>query len=510
MPPDGPRDGLAGPGVIVPAAHCTGTRHDTETALAGELAGALTPFLRTLINRRPVVALCTKSTDEPHWRALLESAGAAKVLTVDLTDLTLTERLLGGRRTVTTAIEHLALQHDVARALGGHQLLASFDPGGDAVVLAPDPLEITSIGGRCSLAVKPPVAHLVEHKTLVDGLWDLMGVDRQPSLVCDVTPTLPSQIAALDQGEGVVVSCQRRGHAPTVGGEHIWWVRRGRLPATFPPLTSRDLRARVMPLLVGQPLRLHGMIVGGNVACFPVMELLSLPRPADGTFQWGGSVPARHLPTTARVHLHQVAARAGRWLAAHGYSGGFAIDGIRTDEGYWPTELTGRLTAAFEGVDSAVRVPVYAANLVARAATHAQPSSGTLIEQTTPLLAELLTALTARVLDATRADIYGAATDATSHGTHQLRWTPTGLTAEPSPATGTQNSAGTIALTRNPRGWLLHCQLHAPAPLLPDLPWGSLAPLVYHLSDQVYGTSFGQLDPPFGLPPTPRGVIGPS
>jgi len=60
------------------------------------------------------------------------------------------------------------------------------------------------------------------------------------------------------------------------------------------------------------------------------------------------------------------------------------------------------------------------------------------------------------------------------------------------------NVDGWLMLTRSIRGWLLTASLNA-AHFPLGGPIGRLAPEVFRLSDQVFGTDFDDLAPPFGV-----------
>lgn len=59
---------------------------------------------------------------------------------------------------------------------------------------------------------------------------------------------------------------------------------------------------------------------------------------------------------------------------------------------------------------------------------------------------------------------------------------------------------GVLTLTRSPRGRLLHARLD-PEAIPRHRPAGAIAPQIFELSDAVFGTTFGELTPPFGIAP---------
>lgn len=449
-----------------------------------QLRQSIIASLRDAIGGRRAIMFLSQGADAAAWRVLLHEAGVQDVLLLALDD----DKVLsatGQRRPVSGVTSHLELQHAIIDGLTGSSPVApavqQFDPRHRAVVLASDPLDVTNAGGREVLGRKPAAARFGEHKTIIDSLWELAGIDRAEAVVCDLSPRLPAVIRALGHPRGIVLSCERRGAGPHAGGEGLWWSMDGTIPPTFPALGSPGIRLRIMPLLQGLPCRVHGLVSGEETTVFPPLELVSLPRPATATFFWAGAVPARTLTPTARTRLDALTAAIGAWLTSLGYSGAFAVDGIWTSDGYRPTELTPRLTSAFEGAEPLHRVMLHAANMITRSGRHLAGRSA---------LAHL-----AEEALADRIDVYGASPTATSSGRYALEWTSNGPRIG-----GTSGDRGSLALARSLRGWSLHARLH-PDDLPADQPVGVLAPEIFKLSDKVFGTQFGELTPPFGLHP---------
>ena len=449
-----------------------------------ELRQSIAASLREAIGKRRVLVFLPRGADAPHWESLLHEAGVDDVLLVELDDDKLLSTI-GAHQPVSGVTSHLQLQHAIIDELTSSTpidpVVQQFDPKHQAVVLAPDPLDLTSTGGREVLGPKSAAARVVEYKTIIDSLWELACIDRAEAVVCDLSPRVPAVIRALGSPPGVVLSCEHRGTGPHAGGESMWWSLDGKLPSSFPSLDRPGIRLRIMPLLHGLPCRIHGMTSNGETAVFPPLELVSLPRPASGTFFWAGAVPARTLTPAVRAHLHALTISIGTWLTAFGHSGAFAVDGIWTSQGYRPTELTPRLTSAFEGAEPMQRVLLDAANLIARSGRR-------------PAELSSLARLAEKAL-ADRIDIYGASSTASASGRYALEWTPAGPRID-----GTVPVRGFLGLGRSPRGWSLHARLQ-PDELSPDDPVGVLAPQVFKLSDEIFGTGFGELAPPFGLVP---------
>ena len=210
--------------------------------------------------------------------------------------------------------------------------VASFDPSGVAPLLLPDPLDPVRAGRRRRLGMRPRSVSAFEDKTVVDSLWDAIGIARASSVVIDGVHDLVDIGKRVDQGHGVVCSVQPIGASPSAGGDGIWWWR----DDVPPRLNVHDCRVRVMPLLSGAPVRLHGLVTREQIVCFPPMEIVTLPRLDRGTFLCTGSVTSSVLDPT----LDELTGTIGTGLRERlDYRGAFSVDGILTTSGFVPTDL---------------------------------------------------------------------------------------------------------------------------------------------------------------------------
>lgn len=426
-----------------------------------------------------LIVVCGRADDAAAWQDLL---GPARCLAIALDDAPPEVR----PRTLRGASDHLAWQHHAVGGLDGSGWLAgpadAFDPDYTATLVLPDPLDPPNAGARRRFGVRQPAWRLFEDKTVVDTVWDAAGVPRARSIVSDGAADLAMLGAVVDQGTGVVCSCQPRGAAPSAGGDGIWWWRNGPPPTTIPTDELETWRVRLMPLLEGIPVRLHGLALATRVIPFPPMELVTLPRPEQGTFLCAGAVPM--LGDTA--DLVSQTERIGVGLRDRlGYRGGFSVDGILTRTGFQPTDLNARLTSAMEATPSDRRVLLHAVNLLAREGN--EPDTGAVAQ-----LAEDMFSI------GNTCTIYGAATSADDSAPRKawVRWAGDRLVAAAS-----NDADGSLVITPSPRGWLLTTTL-ATARLPGGGRVGPWAPEVFRLSDEILGTNFGHLAPPFGTRPS--------
>jgi len=436
------------------------------------------PPINQLLPDGKVIVVCGRADDAAAWQDLL---GPARCLALALDDAPPETR----RRTLPGASSHLAWQHHAIGGLDGSGGLAgpadAFDPDNAATLVLPDPLDPPHAGVRRRIGVRHPAWRLFEDKTVVDTLWDVAGFPRAPSVISDGTADLATLGAIVDQGTGVVCSCQPIGAGPSAGGDGIWWWRDGPPPATIPTAKPGAWRVRLMPLLEGVPVRLHGMTLATRVIPFPPMELVTLPRPGQGSFLCAGAVPTLWDTADLVAQTERIGAGLRERL---GYRGGFSVDGILTASGFLPTDLNARLTSAMEAAPSARRVLLHAVNLLARDGI--EPGTS-VVEQ---LVAEIFAA-------GATCTIFGAATRADERATRKasVRWDGDRLVSDPSGADGA------LVVTPSPRGWLLTATL-ATARMPGGGRVGPVAPEVFRISDEVLGTDFGDLAPPFDTQPT--------
>lgn len=359
-----------------------------------------------------------------------------------------------------------------------------FDPAGQAVLLVTDPLDPPALGHRRHLGGKHPSWAMFEYKSVVDTLWDAIGLPRAESLVFDQPGTLlrPSGLGAAD----IVLAAQRRGDEPSAGGGDVRLLTGG---ASIPvgPM-SLPQRIRAMPALAGLPCRVHGLVLPETTAAFPPLELLVPHRPDDGTFLCAGAWP---LPASEQHELVELTRRLGEALRRRlAYRGGFSVDGILTAEGFRATDLNTRVTSAFDNAAPAARVPVHASALLARDDRTGvdAPALAQLARDTFNGAHELILR-TPVVSDVDPAEV-------------PVRWTGTAITA----CTAVQ-SHGTIETAEGARGTVLTVRLHRER-LPPGLTLQAAAVAAFGGADRLLGTQLGPLRQPerHAAPPRPDGA----
>ncbi len=423
------------------------------------------------------LVLCGRRDDAHAWQEFL-GPDRCLAIPLDARDAAPSSPLRG-------ATSHLAWQHRLVAALDQPGPMTrqadAFDANREAVLILPDPLDPPLTGTRQVFGRRPALNRLLGNKTVIDSVWDLMGLPRTRSIVADSPTDLVRLGALVNDGAGVVCAVQPPDETPTAGADGILWWRDD--DARHFSCVAPGMRVKLMPFLPGLPVRLHGMVTVTGTVVFPPLEVVTLVRPGQGTFLCAGVADSLGDVTD----LAALTERAGAALRrVFGYRGAFSIDGILTAQGFRPTDLNPRLTSAMEAAPSALRVRLHLANALAREGV------------------DLDVATVRRLADAAFAGrpdhtLYGAAT--TAHGARRhaaVRWQGGRLALSHDGA-----ADGRLAITPSPRGWLLTATLSRDK-LVGRHDLADTAAQVFGLSDNAFGTDFGELLPPNRLVENPQ------
>lgn len=419
-----------------------------------------------------LIVVCGRSDDAAAWT---DAFGSRRCLALSLDEAA--SKASGTLSPNETG--RLAFHHDALAGLDGTGWLSdaadTFDPHQRAALILPDPLDPPRAGSRRRLGQRPRMWQLCEDKAVIDVVWDRLGVPRPRSVIADGAQDLAALGSLVDAGHGVVCAVQRIGAPPTSGAEGIWWWQH------TAPSIGADLRHRVkvMPLLPGIPVRLHGMVFADVAVAFPPMEIVTLPRTDAGTFLCCGAVGV--LPDSAP--LRAITERIGEGLSSVlGYRGAFSVDGILSGTDFQPTDLNTRLTSAMEAAPAAVRIQLQAANVLAR-------------EDVCLIEASWIDSLINQAFDERIITVYGASPVAAA-GSQELavRWDGTELRQ----VDHLEEADGRLNLAPSLRGWTLTARLTRRR--LPTSRYaGAQAPAIFRFADRALGTAFGALATPFGM-----------
>jgi hypothetical protein len=232
----------------------------------------------------------------------------------------------------------------------------AFDPEHKAGVVGALFSTLPELVGRPVFGGRPPAWIALEDKTVVDALWDAIGVPRAPAEV--VAATLPALQAAahrLDLGEGTVWAGDSR-EGFHGAAEYVRWIRTNpdaiEAAAFF---AAHCDRVRVMPFLEGIPCSIHGIVLPETVLALRPCEMVVFRTPGSARFTYARAAtfwdPA---PADAEV-MRDLARKVGAHLRdTVDYRGVFTVDGIMTRGGFRPTELNPRYGAALAVLTNAL------------------------------------------------------------------------------------------------------------------------------------------------------------
>jgi len=221
-----------------------------------------------------------------------------------------------------------------------------WDPSGEARTLGPIFGAGRPVAGRSVLGARPVSWQALEDKTVIDAVWDAVGVARVTSRVVPLAG-LREAARAMDLGQGTVWAGDAR-EGFHGGASFTRWIRDEASAAEAEAhLATACDRARVMPFLEGIPCSIHGVVFPDHVVALRPCEMLVFRSPASGQFTYARSATFWDPPPEDAAHMRTIARAVGAHLRRQmGYRGTFTIDGVMTSEGFRPTELNPRIGAA--------------------------------------------------------------------------------------------------------------------------------------------------------------------
>lgn len=222
----------------------------------------------------------------------------------------------------------------------------AWDPDGQARVLRALFSHGRPVAGRPTWGARDPSWVALEDKTVVDALWDEVGVPRAPVNIVPVGDALRAA-AALDRGLGTVWAGDSRSgwHG---GASYTRWVQTDAdAEAAHRLFVGACDRVRVMPFLEGVPCSSHGIVGPAHVAALRPCEMLVLRGSGSARLLYAAAATFWDPPASDRASMRAMVKRVGAHLRATlGYRGVFTIDGVMTADGFLPTELNPRFGAA--------------------------------------------------------------------------------------------------------------------------------------------------------------------
>lgn len=226
--------------------------------------------------------------------------------------------------------------------------LDGWDPERKARVLGAFFAAGNPVAGRAFFGGRPESWRALEDKTVIDELWDEIGIARAPSqIVAADAEALEAAHRKLDRGAGTVqVADNREGF--NGGASHIRWVRDDDDQADAAEFFDEHAHeVRVMPFLEGVPCSVHGIVFDEYVAALRPMEMVVFRRPDSSKFKYVRAASFWDPTDADRDYMRSAARKVGEHLRETlDYRGAFTIDGVMTDDGFLPTELNPRFGAA--------------------------------------------------------------------------------------------------------------------------------------------------------------------
>ncbi|RKT52038.1 hypothetical protein [Saccharothrix australiensis] len=235
------------------------------------------------------------------------------------------------------------------------EVLADFDPTGDALVIGTHYAHTPEFAGRPVLNARRPEWVELENKTTIDALWDELSAPRAPAVVRGLDlDALWRATLDLDRGSGVVWS----GDGPAINGgaNFVRRVRdRSEALEAFEVLRAKCDFVRVMPFLEGIPVSVHGIVFPDGTAVLRPIEMVVPRRRGQARFLYAGCASYYDPPARIREEMRNLARRVGERLRETvDYRGTFTLDGIATAEGFLPTEINTRYGGAMTCFEDAL------------------------------------------------------------------------------------------------------------------------------------------------------------
>jgi hypothetical protein len=242
----------------------------------------------------------------------------------------------------------------------------TWDPARVARVIRPLFSSAHPIAGRSVYGPRRDEWIRLEDKTLIDELWDAVGVPRAPSEVHHIdSERLAAAADRLDQGLGTMWAADNRAgwHGGATG---LRWVNTPSAhQAARASLADSADHVRVMPFVEGIPCSIHGIVFDDYVAALRPCEMIVLRRPGRMTLQYAAAATYWDPAPGDRAALRALARTVGEHLRTTvDYRGVFTIDGVMGRDGFVPTELNPRFGAAIGIMTNAIeRLPMYLLHL---------------------------------------------------------------------------------------------------------------------------------------------------
>lgn len=228
--------------------------------------------------------------------------------------------------------------------------IEAFDPDKEALVVGNFLHEPAFVADRPSLAYRRPEWLALDDKTVIDELWDEIGIAREPSKVVEIDEQkITEAMRDIDRGHGVVLSGDAKDGAGG-GAEGVRWITHAdNVSDSLEYFQKHCDKLRVMPFLEGIPCSIHGMVFDDYIASFRPVEMMVLRKQADNRFFYAGTSTYWDPNLSDREYMRGIAKQVGEGLKSKvNFRGLFTVDGVMTEVGFRPTELNPRSGAGIK------------------------------------------------------------------------------------------------------------------------------------------------------------------
>ncbi len=222
--------------------------------------------------------------------------------------------------------------------------LDKLDPQRNWIVVAPPGTNQPTFCERSIIGWRDLTTAKIEDKTLIDDLWQRLGIPSPPYKVLPADdPLLLEWSTRLNRGLGTIFATDTtQGYIGDAQG--LCWVRtKEEFSRAQKWLAGSTARVRVAEFVPGAPCSVLGMVLKDGVAVFEPIEIITLRDPGNSQLVFCGSSTFWRPGETARSQMREYTRVAGRYLAAQmNYAGLYSVDGILTRSGFLATELNPR------------------------------------------------------------------------------------------------------------------------------------------------------------------------
>lgn len=237
-----------------------------------------------------------------------------------------------------------------SQALLGHlpqsaiNALDWYDPDHNALVIGTFHQELPYVAGRKTVAYRKQEWLALDDKTVIDGLWDKVGIQRSPSQIVEVKrEAILKAFNGIDRGYGVVLSGDSRDGVSGGALGTRWLHIKEDVDKTIGYFQQHCDRVRVMPFLEGIPCSVHGIVFPDYVVALRPVEMVVLRKDDTSEFFYAGTSTFWDPSSDDREYMRDIAKRAGVNLRdIVNYRGIFTIDGVMSRDGFLPTEMNTR------------------------------------------------------------------------------------------------------------------------------------------------------------------------